>query len=275
MKGFKPLHVRESSIVAKAIMKEKDYLSIGGFVVGLGGLILPPSLSPLAILLALAATVLGAIGLVKANGEKTVGRKFAIFGLVLGIWGLLVGVSQMNKTGDSGKDVTPTEQNPKQVAEPPPTDMDLDKAKNDLKHSRDELKKTWRDVKEGMRKGFRDAVWGESSIPDNNKSSTVVIPEGQDTPVEKNKITVGELTKEIVGGMVSEKKQSQLKDVAEAAKLFMSDEQKSKLQSLKAHATELVEEIDRSMSEKDKEKLMKLKKGAVSAGQLYKEYSED
>ena len=275
MKGFKPLHVRESSIVAKAIMKEKDYLSIGGFVVGLGGLILPPSLSPLAILLALAATVLGAIGLVKANGEKTVGRKFAIFGLVLGIWGLLVGVSQMNKTGDSGKDVTPTEQNPKQVAEPPPTDMDLDKAKNDLKHSRDELKKTWRDVKEGMRKGFRDAVWGESSIPDNNKSSTVVIPEGQDTPVEKNKITVGELTKEIVGGMVSEKKQSQLKDVAEAAKLFMSDEQKSKLQSLKAHATELIEEIDRSMSEKDKENLMKLKKGAVSAGRLYKEYSDD
>ena len=75
--------------------------------------------------------------------------------------------------------------------------------------------------------------------------------------------------------MVSEKKKSQLKDVAEAAKLFMSDEQKLKLKSLKAHATEFIEEIDRSMSEKDKENLMKLKKGAVSAGQLYKESSKD
>ncbi len=275
MKGFKPLHVRESSIVAKAIMKEKDYLSIGGFVVGLGGLILPPGLFPLAILLALAATILGAIGLVKANGEKTVGRKFAIFGLVLGIWGLLVGASQMNKTGDSGKAVTPAEQKPKQAAEPSSTDMDLDKAQNDLKRSTDELKKTWRDIKEDMRKGFREAVGGDTSISESNKSNTVEISGVQDATVEKSRITVGELTKEIVDGMVSEKKKSQLKDVAEAAKLFMSDEQKLKLKSLKAHATELIEEIDRSMSEKDKENLMKLKKGAISAGQLYKESSKD
>ena len=236
---------------------------------------MPPSLSPLAILLALTATILGAIGLVKANGEKTAARRFAIFGLVLGIWGLLVGVSQMNKTSDAGKDVTPAEQNPEQVAEPHSTDVDLDKAKNGLKRSTDELKKTWRDIKSDMRKGFREATGGDSPISEDVKSSAAVIPEGQGTPVEKSKTTVGELTREIGDGIVSEKKKAQLNDISEAAKLFMSDEQKSKLKSLKTQATEFIEGIDRSMSEKDKENLMKLKKGAVSAVQLYKESTKD
>ena len=73
-------------------------------------------------------------------------------------------------------------------------------------------------------------------------------------------------------GSTLKKRKEQLGKLYNAAQLFMTEEQKAKVQALKDKAKNTVEELKESMTDEDREKLKTLKEGASTALELYREF---
>ena len=251
----------------KVKMKRHDLLGLIAFVAGLAGLVLPSGVVILGLLFAAVGIVLGSVSLVMAGAGKSTGKTFAKVGLGFGIVALLVCIGRLQGDKDSrDAPVQPSEVSSWQPKTGKP-EGDLQKAKADLRKAKSDLKKAWGDVKSEFQKG----LGGEDKVQSGGASDQTVDHSKTNGSPEGSGVTVGEALNDVSSGVLTDERRSQIRDVVETAKLFMTDEQKSNLDAIKTNATGLIKAIDDSMTEKDKRDLMKLKKGMESARKLYKE----
>ena len=248
-------------------MKKNSLISIIAFVSGLTSTVLPPGGAILGLLLAVVGIVLGTAGIVMADPGKSSGKTFAKIGLGLGILMLLVCIRQLQ--GDKGTSDNPAQASEVDSMQPKAeqTADDIPKAQADLKKAKADLRNAWDDVKSEFRKGVNG-----SDQPQSSDFPNTMVEQGKaDGMPDNSGVTVGDVVKEVSSSVLTDERRSQVNDVVEAAKLFMTDEQKSHLATIKTNASEFIKAVDDSMTEEDKKKLMKLKKGMEGAWKLYKE----
>ena len=203
-------------------------------------------------------------------GKSTV-KTFGKIGLGLGIVMLVVCIGRLQGEKDSPDNPAQSSEVGSQPSKDEPTADDIQKAQSDLRRAKDDLKKAWSDVKSEFRKGFNGGEPPQSS----NSPGTLVEHSKEDGKPDNSGVTVGDVVKEASSNVLTDERRSQVNDVVEAAKLFMTDEQKSNLATIKTNVSEFIKAVDDSMTEEDKKKLLKLKKGAESAWKLYKETTKE
>ena len=247
-------------------MKKNDIVSLAAFLLGLCALFFAVKLVVLGIIFAVAAIASGAVALVLWKGEKTVGRKFAIVGLVLGILAAISSLGRFyGKEGRAEPKPSANEQRGNNVEV-----KDIQKSVEDLQKAKSELKNAWKDVKKEFRRGLEGGVKDASSK--STQSTEKPAAENNRQPDSSaGQPTVRELLKASSESVVSESRRQQLSKIASAAKLFMTEKQKSGLHDIQTNASAIVDAIDKSMTEKDKADLKKLKEGIDAARKLYNE----
>ncbi len=117
-----------------------------------------------------------------------------------------------------------------------------------------------------------DIVCEKAEILDENKEFLAWVKSHSSSVSSESTSTPSSSPKETSGGAVLGKRRAQFNKLSNAAQMFMTDEQKGKLQGFKDKAKAVVEEVDKSMTDEDRAKVKNLKEGASTALELYREF---
>ena len=117
-----------------------------------------------------------------------------------------------------------------------------------------------------------DIVCEKAEILDENEVFLVWIKNHSSSASPESTVSPSSSHKETPVGSTLKKRKEQLGKLYNAAQLFMTEEQKAKVQALKDKAKNIVEELKESMTDEDREKLKTLKEGASTALELYREF---
>ena len=117
-----------------------------------------------------------------------------------------------------------------------------------------------------------DVVCKKAEILDENEEFRVWVKNHSSSGSSESAVSPSSSHKETSVGSTLKKRKEQLGKLYNAAQLFMTDEQKAKVQALKDKAKNTVEELKKSMTDEDRENLKTLKEGASTALELYREF---
>ena len=117
-----------------------------------------------------------------------------------------------------------------------------------------------------------DVVCEKAEILDENEEFRVWVKNHSSSDSSESTVAPSSTSKETSGDSTLKKRKEQLGKLYNAAQLFMTDEQKAKVQELKDKAKDTVEELEKSMTDEDREKMKTLKEGASTTLELYREF---
>ena len=117
-----------------------------------------------------------------------------------------------------------------------------------------------------------DVVCEKAEILDETQEFLAWVKSHPSSGLSESTATPSSSPKETSEGSALGKRRVQFNKLSNAAQMFMTDEQKAKVQGFKDKAKAAVEEVDKSMTDEDRAKVKNLKEGASTALELYREF---